>query len=344
MSPLRRVAVLRFSSVGDIVLTTPALHAFKRARPAVDLVFVTKAAMRPLIAHSPHVDQLVFLQPDDSPRALAARIHELEVDGVIDLHGNLRSRRVRAAIGAARTVVWEKRPWQDNLPVRLGLRPYRPRMMISERYHRAVERFLDERLDPGELRYVVGPSDQEAADRALADSGIERSETLIGISPGAKWETKRWPAERFVELTRRIVRSGWRAVLTGSGDEAELVERIAGKVDGAVSLVGKLSLGGLGGVIARCAAFVANDSGPMHIARGLGIPTVAFFGTTAPKQFDFSGHALMYADVSCSPCHFYGRTRCPKGHFRCMLNLDVDRAWAALAERVGKGPVPLVRG
>ncbi len=344
MSSLQRVAVLRFSSVGDIVLTTPALHAFKRARPDVDLVFVTKAGMRPLIAHSPHVDQLVFLQREESPSALAARIRELEVDGVVDLHANLRSRRVRNAVRAARTVVWKKRPWQDNLPVRLGLRPYCARMMISERYHQAMERFLERALEPGELRYVVGPSDQEEADRALAEAGIERSETLIGISPGAKWETKRWPIERFAELTRRVVRSGWRAVLTGSADEAALTERIAGEVDGAVSLVGKLSLGALGGVIARCSAFVANDSGPMHIARGLGVPTLAFFGSTAPAQFDFSGHALMFAGVSCSPCHFYGRKRCPRGHFRCMLDLDVDRAWAALAERVGKGPVPLVHG
>ncbi|MEL6545221.1 MAG: glycosyltransferase family 9 protein [Myxococcota bacterium] len=339
----KRVAVIRFSSVGDIVLTTPALHALKRARPECEIVFVTKAAMRPLIAHSPHVDALVFPAAEESASALGARVRELDVDGVIDLHGNHRSRRVRAAL-RQRTVVWEKRPWQDNLPVRLGLRPYRARMMIAERYHRAVERFLDEDVEAGELRYVVGADDQSQADDILTANNIERGETLVGFSPGAMWETKRWPLERFAELAKRVVRSGWRVVLTGSPAEAPLLKKIVEHVPEAVSLAGAMKLGALGGVIARCAAFVANDSGPMHIARGLGVPTLAFFGTTAPAQFDFTNHALMYANIGCSPCHFYGRRRCPRGHFRCMLELSVDEAWSALAPRVGAGPVPLVHG
>ncbi|MEM6532119.1 MAG: glycosyltransferase family 9 protein [Myxococcota bacterium] len=341
MSP-RRVAVIRFSSVGDIVLTTPALHALKRALPETEILYVTKPAMRPLIAHSPHVDSLVYLEKDESPANLARRIRELEPDALVDLHGTLRSRLLRWSLRGIRQVVWQKRPWGDNIPVRLGWRPYRAAMPISDRYHAAMEALVGESIPRGELRYVVGSADQDEADRALRDVGVSHDEVLIGLSPGAKWETKRWPIERFCALADRIHNSGWRVVVTGSRDEEALSRAIIERVPAAVSLTGGLTLGALGGVIARCTAFVANDSGPMHIARGLGVPTLAFFGTTDPKQFEFAGHALMYASEPCSPCHFYGRERCPKGHFRCMTELSVDSAWDALVGRVEQGRVPLV--
>ena len=82
--------------------------------------------------------------------------------------------------------------------------------------------------------------------------------------------------------------------------------------------------------------FVANDSGPMHLARALGVPTLALFGSTDPGMFDFTGHHVLFAGVPCSPCSFFGRRRCPRGHFRCMLDLDVDCAWAALEPLLGK--------
>ncbi|MEO1175205.1 MAG: glycosyltransferase family 9 protein, partial [Myxococcota bacterium] len=282
------------------------------------------------------------LEKDETPSALATRIRALEPDAVVDLHGTLRSRLVRFGLRGTRQVVWQKRPWRDNVPVRLGLRPYRAEMPISDRYHRAIEELLGESIERGELRYIVGAEDQRDADQALAESGVRRDEVLIGISPGAKWETKRWPIERYCDLAARVQDSGWRVVVTGSPDEAGLAQAILERVPGAVALTGRLGLGALGGVIARCSAFVANDSGPMHIARGLGVPTLAFFGTTDPRQFEFDGHALMYAAVPCSPCHFYGRKRCPKGHFRCMTELTVDAAWDALVGRIGLNRVPLV--
>src|SRR2546430_12033461 len=84
-------------------------------------------------------------------------------------------------------------------------------------------------------------------------------------------------------------------------------------------------------------AFVANDSGPMHMARALGVPTLAIFGSTDPAMFDFAGHAMLFAGVECAPCSFFGRSRCPRGHFRCMLDLSEERAWEALAPLLRAG-------
>ncbi|TMA08905.1 MAG: glycosyltransferase family 9 protein, partial [Deltaproteobacteria bacterium] len=101
-------------------------------------------------------------------------------------------------------------------------------------------------------------------------------------------------------------------------------------------------LRGLGGFIARCAAFASNDSGPMHMARALGVPTLAFFGSTDPSMFDFRGHEMLFAGVACAPCSFFGRRRCPRGHFRCMLDLTEDRAWGALEPLLSAGRRPLL--
>ena len=125
--------------------------------------------------------------------------------------------------------------------------------------------------------------------------------------------------------------------MQGSASEGRLGRLIAQLAPGAVDLSGQLDLQGLGGFISRCSAFVANDSGPMHMARALGVPTLAVFGSTDPAMFDFAGHSVLFAGVECSPCSFFGRSRCPRGHFRCMLELSEDRAWAALSPLLRAG-------
>lgn len=80
----------------------------------------------------------------------------------------------------------------------------------------------------------------------------------------------------------------------------------------------------------------------MHVSRALGVPTLAFFGSTDPTMFDFSGHEVLFAGVECAPCSFFGRRRCPRGHFRCMLDLDEERAWTALSRLLNAGRLPLL--
>src|SRR5205085_9351984 len=186
-------------------------------------------------------------------------------------------------------------------------------------------------LPKGKLQYVLGPEDLAVTDGVLRKTGLDPSLPLVGLSPGANWATKRWPAERFAGLARRALERGLQVAVQGSAAEAQLAQTVVRGAPGAVDLSGKLDLPGLGGFISRCTAFVANDSGPMHMARALGVPTLAIFGSTDPAMFDFSGHAVLFAGVECAPCSFFGRARCPYGHFRCMLELGPERAWYALA-------------
>jgi lipopolysaccharide heptosyltransferase II len=336
------VLVLRFSAVGDVVLTSPAIEALRRALPDARIVYAVKERLAHLVEYNPNVDEVVALRPSEGPLAYAARLRAVKPTVVLDLHGKIRSKILRGLLPGVRKVVWRKRDFRDTLPVKLALRPYRASMLFADRYHKAVEELVGRELPRGRLQYFLGPDDVAEADRTLRAAGLQPGQPLLGLSPGANWETKRWPADRFAGLARRALKAGAQVAVQGSPTEAELGQEIARLAPGAVDLCGKLSLPALSGFISRCSAFVANDSGPMHIARALGVPTLAFFGSTDPAMFDFTGHEMLFAGVSCSPCSFFGRRRCPRGHFRCMLDLDEERAWSALEKLFRVGRLPLL--
>jgi heptosyltransferase-2 len=342
-SPDRQtVLVLRFSAVGDVVLTSPAIDALRAAWPEARIVYAVKERLAHLVRHNPAVDEVIALGDGEGPLSYARRLRAARPTAVLDLHGKVRSRILRALLPGVPKVVWHKRDFRDTLMVKLALRPYHASMLFADRYHAAVEELVGRSLPKGRLRYFLGPDDVAEATVSLRAAGLDLARPLLGLSPGANWETKRWPAERFAGLARRALRQGMQVAVQGSASEAPLGQLVSQLAPGTVDLCGKLDLRALGGFISRCAAFVANDSGPMHMARALGVPTLAVFGSTDPAMFDFTGHQLLFAGVECAPCSFFGRRRCPRGHFRCMLDLDEERAWGALQPLLRAGRLPLL--
>jgi len=338
----KTVLVLRFSAVGDVVLTGPAIHALRIAWPDARIVYAVKQRLSHLVEHNPNVDDVIALRDGEGLFSYARRLRATRPSVVLDLHGKIRSRIVRALLPGVPKVVWHKRDFRDTLPVKLALRPYHASMLFADRYHAAVEQMVGRELPKGKLEYFLGPDDLAVADAALRAAGVDPHRPLLGLSPGANWATKRWPVERFAGLARRALERGLQVAVQGSASEAPLGTAVARLAPGAVDLSGKLDLRGLGGFIARCTAFAANDSGPMHMARALGVPTLAFFGSTDPTMFDFRGHEVLFAGIPCAPCSFFGRRRCPRGHFRCMLDLTEERAWGALSPLLSAGRLPLL--
>ncbi len=336
------VLVLRFSAVGDVVLTSPAIEALRRALPDARIVYAIKERLAHIVRQNPNVDDVVALRPGEGPLSYARRLRAVQPTAVLDLHGKIRSKILKTLMPGVRKVTWHKRDFRDTLPVKLALRPYHSSMLFADRYHAAVEQLVGKSLPRGRLQYFLGPEDVAEADRVMRAAGLDPEKPLVGLSPGANWETKRWPAERFAGLARRALAQGLQVAVQGSASEAPLGQIIAQLAPGAVDLSGRLDLKALGGFVSRCAAFVANDSGPMHIARALGVPTLAFFGSTDPEMFAFEGHRVLFAGVPCAPCSFFGRRRCPRGHFRCMLDLDEERAWGALSPLLAARRLPLL--
>lgn len=344
MRPPRAVLIWRFSSVGDIVLTAPAVTSLAQAWPNTRIIYATKAAFAPLLEAHPDIDNLVPCQPDWSFRQLRHTLLEQGADAICDLHGKARGFVLRYSLGAKRKSVWSKRSLDQSLSMRLGHGRYMARQHIAARYHKAIEALVGCPLPKSPLRYYVGASDEQDAAALLDAYAPPTHGPRIGISPGAMWATKRWPLSRFIHLAQRLVAAGMQVLLTGSPSETRQAAEVVAQVPGAHDLTGQLSLGMLGGVIGACDVFIANDSGPMHIARALGVPTLAFFGSTDPHQFDGCGHRLVWSARNCAPCSFHGYAQCPRGHLGCLTDISVGHALAQVQALLGTKPVPWVYG
>jgi heptosyltransferase-2 len=326
----KRVILLRFGAVGDMILTTPALDALRQAWPTTHISYATRAELVSLIAHNPNIDEVIPLHKQDSIWQFAQRLRAQQPDLVIDLHHKSFCKVLRLLMPGIPFVVWHKRDLSETLRVRLLQQKPRSTLPTATRFHKAIEQSVGQTLPPGRLQSFLGPEDAENARRLLVAAGVDMTRPIIGFSPGANWQTKQWPIEYYSELAQRALQHGLQVVVQGNTAEKPLGRIIAENAIGSVDLCGQLDLPTLGGLLSWCSAFVTNDTGPMHMARGLTVPTLALFGSTDPAMFDFTGHALQWAGVECAPCSFFGKSHCPKGHFRCMRDISPASAWAAL--------------
>jgi len=338
---LERIVIVRLSSVGDVVLTGPATALLREAYPSAEIGFVVKGSLRDLVAGNPHVDTIHVLEESSlaALRSLAREIGERRYDAFVDLHRNLRSAFLARASGARLRTAYVKRELRDAFAVRIARRPFRASKRLVERY---VESLAPLGIAPAYRRPVfhVAGSDAEWADGYLAGSGLV-PHGYVAVVPGSVWPTKRWSAERYAALAARVAaRLDLPVVLLGSRDEIELCETVAaGAGSGARVAAGQTTLGQMAALISRATLYVGNDSGPTHIAMAVDTPTVAIFGPTDPGQFDFERHALVYADLECSACSFFGGERCRLGHWDCIGTIGVDDVYAkagALLERRGR--------
>ena len=172
-----------------------------------------------------------------------------------------------------------------------------------------------------------GPDDEEYANELLVDHGIDREEQLVMIHPGSHWEAKSWLAERFAAVADTIqVSRSTRVVFAGSEMERVRVKKIQAQMSStSVSIVSQTTVLQLAAVMKRCALFLGNDNGPMH----MGLPVVALFGPTNPKVWGpwGSGHRVFFKDVDCRACFVPG---CHLGSQSCMAQISVDEVMDAI--------------
>ena len=162
------VVVLRFSALGDVLLTAPAIDALHQAWPRARIVYAVKERFTHLVAHNPNVAQVMPLRAGEGPWSFAQRLRE-SLEGqrvvVLDLHGKIRSRLLRALLPRDwPRVVWHKRDLAQTIPVKLGMKPARASMLFADRYHLAVEKLAGRALPKGELRAFLGPGDRARAE------------------------------------------------------------------------------------------------------------------------------------------------------------------------------------
>jgi heptosyltransferase-2 len=333
------VLLVRFSSIGDILLTTPLVRALARRHPEARLVYVTKRAMAPLVADNPHLTDVVTLEPGEPMRYLARRLRALAPTHGLDLHGSLRSASLRLLV-RCRWSGYRKRKLARALLIATKLDAYRRRAPgpVAERYFEAARR-LDTRPDGGPTEFCLGPGARDRAGQWIAERGLAGAR-LAALAPGAAHATKRWPVAHWSALAERLGAAGYRPVVVGGPEDRGLAQQLVaegGEGGNAVaSAAGEFSLQETGALLARARVVVSGDTGVMHMATGVGTPVVALFGPTV-GQFGFFPYrapaAVLERALDCRPCSATGTAACPLGHHRCLTDITPEEV-AATVERL----------
>jgi heptosyltransferase-2 len=325
--------LVRFSSIGDVLLTTPLIRALHARHPDARLVFVTKQGMAPLVADNPHLSQVVALAPGEPVRALARRLAALGPTGGLDLHGSLRSAALRLLVHCP----WHgysKRKLARGVLVATKIDLYGRRVPVAERYFEAARSGgLDVRPDGGPPEFFLAGAARARAAQWVREHHLT-GRPLVVLAPGAAHFTKRWPQERWIALAQRLRERGYGMVAVGGPEDRAAADALTPL---AANAAGACTLQETGALLARAQVAITGDSGVMHMATGVGTPVVALFGPTV-EQFGFFPYTtkatVLQRALDCRPCSPMGGPRCPMGHHRCLADIGPDDALAAVEQLV----------
>jgi len=316
-------AVVRFSSLGDVLLAAHVPSFLARVDPARAVHFVTKRQYASILEGHPHIARVHALEEETGFDALVAGLRAEGLHEVYDLHRNWRSARLLASFPgvaqrlarkhAMRRRLWVHARWLKPKPVPPLLESYRTLSGLGQAAP----------LTPW-LREALSEAERARGLERVPPSARTRGFVLLGV--GARWGTKRWPEASFVKLAELLERErGLSAVFAVEPGEASASEPPA-------SL--SVPFRELAAVASHAVTIVSNDSAVLHLGPALGVPALGVFGGTVP-EFGFARQGprdeVVGIDLACRPCSVHGRDRCPLGHHACMRDLDPERVLDAIS-------------
>ena len=311
------------------MLTTPVIRCLKQQLGA-ELHYLSKRSFESILAPNPYLDEIHLID-----REISEALPQLKAesfDYIIDLHNNLRSRRVRMALGK-KTFTFDKINLQKWLIVNFKINRL-PEVHIVDRYLAAVQG-LGVGNDGRGLDYFVPPQEEVSLSDFFAEH--QRSETsYIAFVIGAAHQTKRLPVAKIISICRRISQP---VLLIGGPGEREEGERIVAAAGRhVINTCGEMSLNASASLVRQASAVISHDTGFMHIAAAFRKPVISIWGNTIPEFGMFPYYpegmdrntTVEVQDLACRPCSKIGFQRCPRGHFKCMQDIDERKILGAI--------------
>lgn len=330
--------IIRLSSMGDILLTTPLIRALRKKYPSSRIDFVIKMQFADCLTENHYLDNLyLFDSSSDGLCRFRKKLAYNRYDTVIDLHGNFRSLYLRQGLGANEICTFRKHKTKRYLLVHFGLNLYKNPRPVYLRYIDSVKSHGIE-YDGQGLDFFISKEAQEGVRHRLEQLNFDFSPRAIALAPGASFETKRWPAERFAEIAARLQSSlDCRIVIVGGSGDTAIADQISEACpQPVVNFAGKLSIMETAAAISFCRLVVSNDSGLMHLANALKKPTLSIFGPTTRELGFFPlpelSRVIENTNIPCRPCTHMGRHKCPKKHFDCMRSISVESVYSAIVD------------
>jgi ADP-heptose:LPS heptosyltransferase len=329
--------IIRFSSIGDIVLTTPVVRCLKSQVVTAEVHYLTKRSFAPLFAANPYIDKMHYLENDLD--AITTQLKQEDFDYVIDLHHNLRSLKVKRALGK-KSFSFNKLNIEKWLLTSLKWNTL-PDAHIVDRYMETVASF-GVKNDGRGLDYFI-PENEHVKESDIPASHLAG---YIGLVIGGARNTKKYPLHKLKAFCERMDHP---IILLGGKEDAAEGEAIA-SVDKVkvYNACGKFSLNESADLVRRAKLVVTNDTGLMHVAAAFSRPVISLWGNTVPefgmypyypqqpadaaKPFDI----LEVKNLSCRPCSKIGYRKCPLGHFKCMNLIKEENILERVHARLGR--------
>lgn len=324
---MKKILVIRFSSIGDIVLTTPVVRCLKEQLQDVDIHVLVKKKFSKLYKQNPYVGKV--FEFEDS---LQDNIKELKnecYDYVVDLQGNRRSARVRRALGRPCSS-FPKLNFKKFLLTTFKIN-LMPDIHIVDRYFKAVEK-LGVKNDFRGLDFFIS----ENNNYPLTELPESFQKAYHAFVIGGTYKTKILPAVKIVEVIKKLKQP---VILLGGPEDKQRAEEVMAAVDeNVINLVGKINLEQSASLVKSARSVLTNDTGLMHIAAAFHKNIVSVWGNTVPELGMYpylpsepeKCHIIECKDIRCRPCSKLGFKECPMRHFRCMMKIDTD----AIVERL----------
>jgi heptosyltransferase-2 len=326
------ILVIRLSSMGDVVLTTPALSFLSDAYPSASITLMVGEPYAGLFQHDPRIDRLLSIGKGAAP---AGVLRDGRWDRIVDLQNNARSRRIVRMLPRRGAVSrFDKLHLKRGLLLAFRINLFDRASDVVRRYARAAG------WDPARHGALPRLRIQVERNDAALQGIVELSDgsPLLALAPFSAWKNKEWPADRYAAVGRHFAGQGWRVAVFGGPEDIMAGEALVREIgSAAVPVAGKLALERTASLLARCKLALGNDTGLTHLARACGVRTGMICGATS-WQWGFypagdPPFRIFEAPCACRPCHAHGGNRCRFGNRPCLLRImpqDVVRGLSDL--------------
>ena len=324
-----KILIIRFSSIGDIVLTTPVVRCIRKKYPRSEIHYLTKKPFAPILEANPYIDKIHYLR-----KSIGVIIEELKrenYDHIVDLHNNVRTLRIKKGLEPVPSNSFQKLNIQKWLLTNFKVN-IMPDIHIVERYLDTVKK-LGVVNDLLGLDYFIPESD------VVKETDIPTSHMhgYVALVIGAAHGTKKMPIDRLIELCNKIQHP---IILIGGKEDVQEGQDIANSYpDKIYNACGKFKLNESADLIRKAKIVVSHDTGLMHIAAAFRKTIISIWGSTVPSfgmyPYKTSFETFEVNHLWCRPCSKIGFNKCPLGHFKCMKKQSIDGIVASVHKNLG---------
>lgn len=322
LSKLKNVLIIRLSSLGDILLSTPLIRTLKEKYPQIEIDFLLKERYKDALVQNPFLNNiLIYPYSKDELTKLIEELKNQNYNLVLDLQNNLRSKKINSFLKVSK-LRFKKRDLEKMLLVYFKINGLKNAPPIPVRYSKVLNEL---QLDNNGLDLYTNKKPSTL---------FKDNQKYIGFCPGSRHFTKMWPKEYYIRLGNILKNDKYNIALFGGKDDKDICKEISSQIQDSINLSNNDDILQTAADMKKCDAVVCNDSGLMHTACAEKIPVLAFFGSTV-KEFGFTPYLnkniiLENNLLSCRPCTHIGKSYCPKGHFKCMNDIKPDIAFTKL--------------